>query len=467
LGEEAPYARLFVGLEEEAWGPASVIAGKYRLVSKLGQGGMGAVWRADHLTLKAPVAIKLLDPSIAKTEEGLTRFLREAQAAAALRSSHVVQTFDYGVNDGVPYIVMELLVGQSLAERLTTSGPLEPVALAALLKQVARAISKAHQAGIIHRDLKPDNIFLVEGEEDEAIAKVLDFGIAKAAGELGVALESKTRTGALLGTPFYMSPEQAQGTSVLDFRSDLWSLAVITFEALLGKRPFESEALGDLLLKICANPLPVPSKLGPVPAGFDAWFAKACNREPSQRFESAAEMAKAFERLLVPGRPLGVTFDSISVVAPIDGVSSAGDSLEGTEFAAPSAAARRPFFVAGAALVVAVAVIVLVLVTRGREHPTAESVEASQKAAAHAAAAVPKTPEPIAPASQAPPAEGVPAAPAASEQAGAAAEHVVDVDVDEPTPAAAKRPAAGHAKSGTSKPAAKKTESYDPLMQRR
>src|SRR5262249_7064998 len=150
-----------------------------------------------------------------------------------------------------------------------------------------------HQSGIIHRDLKPDNIFLVEGEDDEPVAKVLDFGIAKATDEFAVSLASKTRTGALLGTPFYMSPEQAQGSMVIDFRSDLWSLAVIAFEALVGRRPFESEALGDLLLKICALPLPVPSRLASVPAGFDAWFAKAANRDPSQRFGTATEMAKA------------------------------------------------------------------------------------------------------------------------------------------------------------------------------
>ena len=466
MGSRAPYARIFVGLADEAWAPGLVIAGKYRLSAKLGQGGMGSVWQADHLTLNAPVAIKLLDPAIAKTEEGLARFMREAQAAAALRSSHVVQTFDYGVHDGVPFIVMELLVGQSLAERLSTGGPLPPAAFAKILKQVGRAMTKAQQAGIIHRDLKPDNVFLVEGDDEEPIAKVLDFGIAKAEGELGgVSLASKTRTGALLGTPFYMSPEQAQGTTVIDFRSDLWSLAVITFEALLGRRPFESEALGDLLLKICAQPLPVPSKIGPVPAGFDAWFAKACHRDPLQRFENATEMARAFERLVAPGRPSDISFDSVSVVGPIDGISAAGESLEGTEFAAPSVPTRRPLVVAGAVLLAAAVLIVLVLVTRSRDHGTAQSaVEPPQRAASRTpvVSAPVKPPEPAPEAVAAPvPSETAPAPSAAPD------ENVMEVDVDEPAaaPAPAKR-GAGKAKPAASKPA-KKTESYDPLMQRR
>src|SRR3954471_14894368 len=197
---------------EMTWGPGRVIAGRYRLVSQLGQGGMGSVWRADHITLSSPVAIKLIDPEIARRPEMLERFQREAQSSAALRSPHVVQILDYGVDDGVPYIAMELLEGESLASRLTRLGRLPYAETARFVSHIGRALAKAHEAGVIHRDLKPDNVFLVQNDDRE-IAKVLDFGIAKITGlGPGTGQALTTRTGAILGTPSYMSPEQAQGT---------------------------------------------------------------------------------------------------------------------------------------------------------------------------------------------------------------------------------------------------------------
>jgi serine/threonine-protein kinase len=434
---------------------------------------MGAVWRADHLTLNAPVAVKLLDPSIANTQEGLARFLREAQAAAALRGVHVVQTFDYGVHERVPFIVMELLVGQSLADRLSTKGPLPPAAAASVLKQIARAISKAHQVGIIHRDLKPDNIFLVDSEDDELIVKVLDFGIAKASGELAVNAASKTRTGALLGTPFYMSPEQAQGTVEIDYRSDLWSLGVIVYEAMLGKRPFESEALGDLLLKICVLPLPVPSRVGRVPAGFDAWFAKAANREPSQRFTTANEMAKALEQVVNPVRPANLSFDSISLNPP-HGSDPAGDSLEGTELEPPDFRKRRPAALFGGAALAIAAIVGIVIALHGGSEPVA---------AAHSAAPV-KVPTPVAPAAAPAPIttreEPAPTtareepAPAAGPESSADSTAVATDEPEEQASALAKKTATGkHAASkvgtaGHAKASAKKgSTSFDPLEMRR
>jgi eukaryotic-like serine/threonine-protein kinase len=273
----------------------TLFGGKYLLSKKLGQGGMGSVWKAEHVQLRSPVAIKLIEQSIATNPEALARFLREAQSAASLRSPHVVQILDHGADHGVPYIAMELLDGESLASRLDRLRALPPVETAAILSQVARAMSKAHEAGIVHRDLKPDNIFLVKND-DEEVAKVLDFGIAKAAGQqLGPS--SSTRTGALLGTPYYMSPEQAEGNRLVDFRTDIWALGVIAFECILGRRPFESEAFGSLLLAICTRPLPVPSAFGPVPAGFDAWFARACARETDARFPSAREAAVDLRRV--------------------------------------------------------------------------------------------------------------------------------------------------------------------------
>jgi eukaryotic-like serine/threonine-protein kinase len=278
-----------------------VIAERYRLVALLGRGGMGAVWRADHVSLNSPVALKFIDPGVSSSEEAIARFMREAQSAAALRSSHVVQIFDYGVDRGVQYIAMELLNGESLNARLDRVGRLSPAEVVRIVTQVARAVGKAHDAGIVHRDLKPDNVFLVP-EEDHEIAKVLDFGIAKVSSP-GVSPGSGTRTGAVLGTPYYMSPEQAQGNKSVDHRSDLWSMAVIAYQCVTGELPFRSEALGDLILKICMLPLPVPSEHANVPKTFDAWFARGANREPERRFGSARELAEALRLAL------GVTAD--------------------------------------------------------------------------------------------------------------------------------------------------------------
>ena len=268
----------------------TVVAGRFRLTKLLGRGGMGSVWTAIHLGLDIPCAVKFIEGEMAGHPEAQERFKREAKAAAALRSPHVVQILDHGVSEGRPYIAMELLEGEDLGKRLLKLGRIEPTELVAIVTQVCRALTKAHSLGVVHRDLKPDNIFLVR-DDDREIAKVLDFGIAK---QNSTALDggSNTKTGAMLGTPYYMSPEQAQGTKSVDSRSDLWSLAVIAFQCFTGRLPFESEALGDLLVKIIVQPLPVPSQMAPgVPASFDRWFAKAAQRDPNLRYQSAKEFA--------------------------------------------------------------------------------------------------------------------------------------------------------------------------------
>ena len=287
----------FPSMGVEALEPNRVLAGRYRLEERLGQGGMGAIWRAEHLVLQAPVAVKLIDREAVPDEDTLARFLREAKSAAALRSPHVVQIIDYGVEGPIPFMVMELLEGENLAQRLKKLRRLSRQETARVLTHVGRAVGRAHEAGIVHRDLKPENVFLVQNEDDE-IAKVLDFGVAKveqaALGPEG----TRTRTGSILGTPYYMSPEQAQGNKTVDSRSDLWSLGVIAFECLTGKRPFYSDGLGDLVLTFCVRDLPIPSDVAPVPLGFDAWFAKACARDPENRFQSARELTDALREAL-------------------------------------------------------------------------------------------------------------------------------------------------------------------------
>ncbi len=209
---------------------------------------------------------------------------------------------DFGLDDGTPYIVMELLEGESLAQRLARVGRLSLSETTRIVSHIARALTKAHEAGIVHRDLKADNVFLVRNL-DEELAKVLDFGIAKVAMSED-APQALTSTGAVVGSPHTMSPEQARGLGNVDHRADLWALGIIAFQCATGTRPFESEVLGDLLLKICTDPIPVPSSRAPLPPGFDSWFARATERDPSRRFQSALEMANAL-RAVVEGTAPG------------------------------------------------------------------------------------------------------------------------------------------------------------------
>jgi serine/threonine-protein kinase len=292
-------------IEELGVHAGQMVADRYRLESLLGRGGMGSVWKAEHLQLGSPVALKVLKPAVARNKNSVARFIREAKAAALLRSPHVVQILDYGQDGEIVYMAMELLDGESLHARLR-QGALDRDLVATVMTHVGRAVGRAHEMGIVHRDLKPDNVFLVEND-DEIVAKVLDFGIAKAdVWGLEVSSEAPTtQTGALLGTPYYMSPEQATGQKDVDHRADLWALGVITYECLLGKRPYRSDSLGDLVLQICTRPQPVPSQLGSVPAGFDAWFARAQARDREDRFQSARDMVSELRRILAPAAPPG------------------------------------------------------------------------------------------------------------------------------------------------------------------
>jgi serine/threonine-protein kinase len=296
-----------------------VVAGRFRLSRLIGRGGMGSVWLATHLGLDVPCAVKFIEGAGAESPEIHARFEREAKAAAQLRSPHVVQILDHGVWEGTPYIAMELLDGEDLGKRFARVGRMAPQEVIGIITQVCRALARAHAVGIVHRDLKPDNIFLVR-DDDREIAKVLDFGIAKAT---GAGVGSSTRTGAMLGTPYYMSPEQAQGTRSVDARSDLWSLAVIVFELLTGHRPFESEALGDLLMRIIVAPIPMPRQVAPdLPPTFDVWWAKASQRDPAARFQSAKELCDALAQAFAPsaGRPMDAAQGPIGL--PIGNASS-------------------------------------------------------------------------------------------------------------------------------------------------
>ena len=400
-----------------------LLAERYRLLGLLGQGGMGSVWVAEHIELGTRVAVKLIDPSMASSEEALGRFKREAQAAATLRSTHVVQIFDYGVDGGTPFIAMELLHGESLSDRLERLGKLSPEVTSSVITQTARAVGKAHEIGVVHRDLKPDNIFIV-CEEDQEVCKVLDFGIAKQTLDgLGQAGGPQTRTGALLGTPFYMSPEQATGKRKVDHRTDIWAMAVIAFECLVGRRPFDEQTLAGILLAICSEPAPVPSQCGQVPAGFDAWFACGVAKDPDHRFASARDAASALQQLCVPhaarqafgslpdldtqgaavvATGLGAGSHAAQAVtapshggvahAASSGTDAAGPSVgSATGIQMPPSAVTVPgvrsrsgakLLLLGLAATAVVGVVAALLLTRGEEPDVAASAASSESAAA-------------------------------------------------------------------------------------
>lgn len=275
-------------------GTKRIGGGKYVLKGLVGSGGMGIVWRAQHVALGTPVAIKLIRPAYARDRESVRRFRIEAQAAARLDTPHVVRVYDYSEDDP-PFIAMELLTGSSLADVIDRRGPLPAREVVRIVSQVARGLSAAHGAGIVHRDLKPENIFLAtttDSPPDEPLVKILDFGVAKLLG--APAVGPTTQAGHVLGTPAFMAPETLTGETPAGPATDLWALACSTFAAMTGNDPFEGGRIGDLVLQICVRPLPVPSEVHPgVARGFDAWFARACARDPQQRFQSASELADA------------------------------------------------------------------------------------------------------------------------------------------------------------------------------
>ncbi|EYF05773.1 protein kinase domain-containing protein [Chondromyces apiculatus] len=272
----------------------ATIAGRYQLSRKIGEGGMGEVWEAEDVSLRRRIAVKMMSPDLVESSAARARFEREAMAIAQLRNQHVVHVYDYGINAGSPYIVMELLEGEDLQRRLDRVGRFSLGAAVAAIVQVSRGLAAAHAAGIVHRDLKPANVLLTRVDAED-IAKILDFGVI--AHLTGSDQNALTSPGALVGTPAYMSPEQIRASTV-DHRSDLWSLAVMAYVLLTGRLPFTGRWLGDLIIDISTRAFPPPSTLVPeLSPAVDHFFERALAKDPTQRFQSARELASAFASL--------------------------------------------------------------------------------------------------------------------------------------------------------------------------
>ena len=277
------------------------LARKYVLRRVLGGGGMGTVFEAEHLLVGRSVAVKVLHATLAKSKEAVRRFHREARAAGSIAHPNVCEVFDLDLmDDGTPYLVMEKLVGHTLARRMAIEGRLPLFELVDVLLQVLSALAAAHERGILHRDIKPDNVFLAKRTGCPPLAKLLDFGVSKTVGPLpGADRETDlTRRGMIMGTPHYLSPEQARGDRDLDPRVDIYACGVLLYEGLTGQRPFTATRHADLLQEILyAKPRPARELRRALPSGFEAILAKAMARDRDDRYRSAVEFQQELRAL--------------------------------------------------------------------------------------------------------------------------------------------------------------------------
>jgi serine/threonine-protein kinase len=273
-----------------------VIGGRYRIDRLLGAGSMGFVVAAWHLELDQPVALKLLNPDVFEQGEGAARFRREVRAAARIKSEHVCRVIDVGALDhGGPYMVMELLDGNNLEEELLRRGTLPVPEAVSYVLEAVEALAEAHAAGIVHRDLKPANLFVARRADRSRLVKVLDFGISKSMIEShGPGDMSLTRTGVIIGSPLYMSPEQMRSTKDADTLSDIWALGAILFQLVTGRPPYEGETIPELCAKLFSEDAPPPSRLrAGLPAALDAVLHRALARDPTKRYQTVAEFGAA------------------------------------------------------------------------------------------------------------------------------------------------------------------------------
>lgn len=272
-----------------------MLGGRYRVLRLLGAGGMGKVYLAEHEQIGKKVAIKCLNPEMTSHAMVVERFRREARAATAIGNEHIVDVTDMGETpDGAPYIVMEALDGVEFGDLIAEVGAMPIGRAVRILRQACDALAAAHDKGIVHRDLKPENLFLVRRGGDDEFVKVLDFGISKFSESINGANASLTQTGMTMGTPLYMSPEQAQGLRSTDHRTDVYSLGVILYMALTGRAPYTAETFPLLIVAIVTAQVPSIRRIrGDVPASLDFVIQRCLAKDPDERFPDCRELAKA------------------------------------------------------------------------------------------------------------------------------------------------------------------------------
>lgn len=334
------------------------IGSKYRVERVIGQGGMGQVLAARHLDLDQLVAVKVLLPDAAAEEGVVERFLREGRASVRLKGQHVTKVLDVGQHHGTPYLVMEYLEGQSLRDVLDAYPQGMPVHEAVqLLLQACEGIAEAHALGIVHRDIKPENLFVSVGADGRPLLKVLDFGISKVQ---GLGEQPLTQTASLFGSPQYMSPEQMRSTKHVDARTDVWSLGVVAYELLCGKRPFNANTVYELCLQVAQDePVPLGVQRPELPAALTAAIAGCLRKDQAARTSNVAALARALEpfggeRARGSGeRVEEIVRRSPSLLPPSPDASGEASAWGATE-RLPRMGARRPLWIlAAAALIVA------------------------------------------------------------------------------------------------------------------
>jgi serine/threonine protein kinase len=282
----------------------STVVGKYHVDRLIGRGGMGAVFQATNAAIGKRVALKFLGVATSKDADAATRFQREAEAASLAESPHIVQIFDSGRSEqGLPFLVMELLTGEDLRARLRREGRLGAETAVRIGTQILKALRQAHGAGIVHRDLKPDNVFLCRRDDEPSFVKIVDFGISKLQQQTGV--DTLTHEGAVLGTAFYMSPEQAQSFPDIDGRTDLFSVGAILYEMLTGEPPHSAPTYEAVLIAICTrDAADVRLKAPEVPEKLAQVIARALRRDRDERYASAQDMLADLEATLRESRAL-------------------------------------------------------------------------------------------------------------------------------------------------------------------
>lgn len=306
-------------LVDAPWYAGDIIAGRYQLETLIAEGGMGLVFRAQHLILEQPIALKLVRPTLVRHPVAVARFLDEARVIARLKSPHVVHVFDSGtVEDGTPYMALELLNGWDLHALLERDGPLSFELAADYVIQACRAVAEAHSLGIVHRDLKPENLFLHRDADGAPIIKVLDFGISKHL-QRGEG-RSHTVEGEAVGSPHYMAPEQMAAKEV-DRRADIWSLGVVLFELVTGAVPFEGGSMAELYSALSADDAPPLSSFRQaVPPAFQEVVSRCLRKDPAERYARAGELAEALERFVSGESSLSSASDRPTMISVAPGV---------------------------------------------------------------------------------------------------------------------------------------------------